>query len=253
MSTASRAAGSADAGGPADVADYCRRIEAYLCQKNDGHLIRVVGPSFDLVSCWAVEGIPLKVAYAGIDRYCERYYRAGPRRRPVRIDFCANDVRDAFDDWRRATGVTAATLTASPGHGAEPDTPSRRTPSLTDHLTRVVARLTDARVAGTLSADADPLIDRISHELTVAQASPRGLRGDAREALLARLEHADRELLAIARASLGPALAQLTEEAERELGSFRAQLTPEALAHARELAIARLIRERCRLPVVTLA
>ena len=30
--------------------DYCREIEAYLCRKNDGHLIRVVGPSFDLVS-----------------------------------------------------------------------------------------------------------------------------------------------------------------------------------------------------------
>ena len=28
---------------------YCREIETYLCRKNDGHLIRVVGPSFDLV------------------------------------------------------------------------------------------------------------------------------------------------------------------------------------------------------------
>ncbi len=49
--------------------DYCREIEAYLCQKNEGHLIRVVGPSFDLVSRWAAEGIPLKVAFGGIDRY----------------------------------------------------------------------------------------------------------------------------------------------------------------------------------------
>ena len=30
------------------IADYCRDIETYLCRKNDGHLIRVVGPSFDL-------------------------------------------------------------------------------------------------------------------------------------------------------------------------------------------------------------
>jgi hypothetical protein len=26
-----------------DVESYCRDIEAYLCRKNDGHLIRVTG------------------------------------------------------------------------------------------------------------------------------------------------------------------------------------------------------------------
>ena len=87
-----------------DIADYCREIETYLCRKNDGHLIRVVGPSFELVSGWAAQGVPLKVAFAGIDRYFERYYRKGPRRRPVRIDFCEADVLDVFDEWRRAIG-----------------------------------------------------------------------------------------------------------------------------------------------------
>ena len=42
--------------------EYCREIETYLCRKNDGHLIRVVGPSFELVSGWAAQGVPLKVA-----------------------------------------------------------------------------------------------------------------------------------------------------------------------------------------------
>ena len=85
--------------------DFCREIEAYLCRKNDGHLIRVTGPSFELVSGWAAQGIPLKVAFQGIDRYFERYYRKGPRRRPVRIDFCDADVLDVFDEWRRALGL----------------------------------------------------------------------------------------------------------------------------------------------------
>ena len=44
-------------------------IETYLCQKNDGHLIRVVGPSFEMVSRWASDGVPLRVACGGIDRY----------------------------------------------------------------------------------------------------------------------------------------------------------------------------------------
>src|SRR5262249_33660890 len=92
---------------------FCRAIETYLCQKNDGHLIRVVGPSFELVSRWEEQGGPLKVAFAGIDRYFERYYRKGPRRRPVRIDFCEADVLDVFDEWRRAVGVSHQSQVAS--------------------------------------------------------------------------------------------------------------------------------------------
>ena len=89
-----------------DVESYARDLEAYLCRKNDGHLIRITGPAFEQVQGWAAQGVPLKVAQAGIDRYFERYYRKGPRRRPVRIEFCEADVLDAFDDWRRAVGVT---------------------------------------------------------------------------------------------------------------------------------------------------
>src|ERR687897_546053 len=98
---------------PTSYASYVRDIEAYLCRKNDGHLIRIVGPAFEQVSGWAKQGVPLKVACSGIDRYFERYYRKGPRRRPVRIEFCDADVLDAFDDWRRAVGVTAAAVGAA--------------------------------------------------------------------------------------------------------------------------------------------
>src|SRR6266536_838615 len=88
-----------------DSAEYCREIEAYLCRKNEGHLIRIAGPVFEQVSGWAAQGVPLTVAFRGIDRYCERYYAKGPRRRPVRIEFCEADVLDVFDEWRRAVGV----------------------------------------------------------------------------------------------------------------------------------------------------
>ena len=103
--------------GTQPIDEYCRAIETYLCQKNDGHLIRVVGPSFEVVSGWATQGVPLKIAYAGIDRYFERYYRKGPRRRPVKIDFCDADVLDVFDEWRRATGVPSI-APASPSASA---------------------------------------------------------------------------------------------------------------------------------------
>ena len=95
-----------------DAGAYCRAIEAHLCRKNDGHLIRISGPAFDLVRGWAEQGIPLRVATSGIDRTFERYYAKGPRRRPVHITFCEADVLEAFDAWRRATGVVTARHTA---------------------------------------------------------------------------------------------------------------------------------------------
>jgi hypothetical protein len=226
--------------------DFCRRIEAYLCQKNDGHLIRVVGPSFELVSRWASEGIPLKIACEGIDRYFERYYRSGPRRRPVRIDFCDADVRDVFDEWRRATGVrTSATA------DGEAAAPARRGPSIRDHLTRALARLTQARVNGTVGPALDAIVDVLSSELDVARAASGGLRGDARDRLRERLAALDREMLRVARESLSSsALDDLRREAAEELSGFRVRMAPEAFAQATEQAVVRLIRERLGLPIL---
>src|SRR5688572_23605274 len=95
--------------GPVDLSteSYCRQVEAYLCRKNDGHLVRIVGPAFEQVCGWATRGVPLTIAQRGIDRYFDRYYARGPRRRPVRIEFCEADVLDVFDEWRRAVGVPA--------------------------------------------------------------------------------------------------------------------------------------------------
>ena len=96
--------------------DYCREVEAYLCRKNEGHLIRIVGPAFEQVCGWATRGVPLKIAFRGIDQYCERYYAKGPRRRPVRIEFCEADILDLFDGWRRAVGVSTASEAAADRH-----------------------------------------------------------------------------------------------------------------------------------------
>lgn len=255
--------------------EYCREIETYLCQKNDGHLIRVVGPSFGIVSGWAEQGVPLKIAFAGIDRYFERYYRKGPRRRPVKIDFCDADVLDVFDEWRRAVGVVdgaraVLSSTTTSGHpedvderasgdgSAESDRPGnsvslreRRT-SLPAHLERVVLRLTSARAGGSLGDDFDSLIDRAAAELDAARAKSGGLRGDARQALIDRLAVLDTELVHTARATLDDASrASLAREAESELAAFRNGMTREAFARALDVVMERLVRERARLPTIS--
>lgn len=237
------------------IAEFCREIETYICKKNDGHLIRVVGPSFDLVSGWAERGVPLKVAFAGIDRYFERYYRSGPRRRPVRIDFCEADVLDVFDEWRRATGVSgrAAVEPRVPGPGSASRTPhaESRRPSLPAHLERVLTRLTAARASGTVNASFDQLLDRVAVELDAARSKAGGLRGDARAALVARLARLDAEMLDAARDSVGPdAFGTILKEAEEELAPFLGGMSVEAHARARAAAIDRLVRGRLQLPTV---
>jgi hypothetical protein len=236
------------------IADYCRDIETYLCRKNDGHLIRVTGPSFDLVAGWATKGVPLRVALEGIDRYFERYYRNGPRRRPVKIDFCEADVLDVFDEWRRATGLTAA----APGSTDEarpepvegrPDV--RRGTSLPAHLERVVLRLTSARAGGTLGEAFDHVIDGAARELDAARAEVRGVRGAARQRLIDRLAALDHDLLQQARANLDErALAEIMRQADEELAPFRLGMAPDTFTRAREGAIDRLVRDRFRLPTI---
>jgi len=234
-----------------DIAEYCREIETYLCRKNDGHLIRVVGPSFELVSAWAASGVPLKIAYAGIDRYFERYYRKGPRRRPVKIDFCEADVLDLFEEWRKALGVTQA---AAEGHQSSVDgdqsaVVSRQ--SLPAHLERVVLRLSSARARGSLGDAFDSLIDRVSAELDAARSKAGGLRGAARRELVERLSTLDAELMRQARSGLDAAeAASLARDAEDELAAFRSGMAPDAFARAREAATNRLVRERFALPTI---
>jgi len=247
------------------IPEFCREIETYLCRKNDGHLIRVTGPSFDLVSSWAERGVPLKIAFAGIDRYFERYYRQGPRRRPVKIDFCEADVLDVFDEWRRALGITQATVDrrqstrdvdSSAVDGQEPSAVAigRRRQSLPEHLERVVMRLSSARANGSLGAGFDAVIDAVARELDEARASAKGVRGEKRAALVDRLEALDTELLRRARALVDAAtLASLSREADAELAAFRASMPPDAFARARDAAIDRLVRERFGLPTIAFA
>ena len=227
-----------------DFAQYCREIEAYLTRKNEGHLIRIAGPVFEQVSGWAAQGVPLAVAFRGIDRYCERYYAKGPRRRPVRIEFCEADILELFDDWRRAVGVTQLV-----DESAGADAPAKRD-SLPAHLDRAIARLTALRASGRSEAF-DGRLDEAVRELDRTRAAAKQARGEARAALLDRLAALDRELLDAARAEIDePRRAALAAEAQTEIAPFAARMTAEARARAIDAAFDRLLRDAIGLPIL---
>ena len=163
-----------------DPSTYCREVETYLCRKNEGHLIRVVGPAFEQVCSWAERGVPLKIAFRGIDRCCERHHAKGPRRRPVRIEFCEADVLDAFDDWRRAVGVGgAAQVPSDPEH-------SERRPSLHAHIDRAAARLRGLQSQEGRPRGIQVVADSVQKELQELANPARSARGASRTAIVER-------------------------------------------------------------------
>ena len=204
------------------------------------------------------------MAFRGIDRYCERYYAKGPRRRPVRVEFCEADILELFDDWRRAVGVSHL---VDPPSDAEP---AARRDSLPAHLDRAIARLTALRARGrspaafakdSAFAEApddksapgafDRRLDEAVRELDRARAAAKQTRGEARAALIDRLTSLDRELLDAARGEIDASRrAALRAEAETEIAPFAARMTADARARAIDAAFDRLLRDAVGLPVI---
>ena len=225
-----------------DIHDYCRAVETHLCRRNEGHLIRVVGPAFEMVKGWAEIGVPLAIVCEGIDRTVTRAARKSPRRRPLRIEFCEGDVLDGFDKWRRAVGVAVADEPSAPG-------PKRGT--LAAHVDRVVAQLSALRGSDRAPEALQPAIGEIVEAVDRLRAESVIARGAAREAVIVALADLDSRLVREAGAAL-PEARRVTvgRDADTELAPFRARLDAAQWATALAAARARLVRIALSLPTV---
>lgn len=232
----------------ADVADYCRQVEAHLTRINGGHLVRVVGPGFALVKQWADEGVPLSVVFRGIEHKAERH-AAGASKRPLRIEFCEADVRALHDDWRRAIGVTATPgADADDAASAEPSASSKRR-SVPKAIGRAIDRL--GRLAGRLELPGEfrDAMSRLIEQLSALRDELAHTRGAARDRLLERLAPLEGELIEHARGVVPADVMQdITTRAEQDLAPYRERLSPEAWARAISVTVDRGVREHLELP-----
>lgn len=231
-----------------DIGDYCRQVEAHLTRVNGGHLVRIVGPGFMLVRQWAEEGVPLSAVFRGIEQKAERH-KAGAAKRPLRIEFCEADVREVYEAWRRAIGVSGVAHDAeTPEVAGERGSGSARRVTTRD-LDRAVDRLMAS--AGRLELP-DPLrdeVNRVLDQVVQIRDAVKGSRGAAREGHLAALPELDRSMMVSARTVISAAaLAPIREDAERDLEPFRARLAPDAWAQAVDVTVARGVREHFGLP-----
>ncbi|MGD9906629.1 MAG: hypothetical protein AB7U83_24440 [Vicinamibacterales bacterium] len=229
-----------------DVHAYCRAVEAHLCRRNGGHLIRIVGPAFDVVREWASAGIPLTVACAGIDRTAARVARRAGRPRPLRVEFCAADVFDTYDEWARAVG-SAGIPTATT---AVPPVTSRRS-TLGQHIDRVVAQLSAIRDSQRGTGPLGVALETTLTALDGLRATASAARGAARERLVADLSALDTALTAAALESVGATgRAEARRDAEAELAAYRGRLSAAQWEAAAKAASTRLVRLRLGLPQV---
>jgi hypothetical protein len=255
-----------DVNGP-DLGQYCRAVETHLCQVNGGHLVRIVGPAFELVKQWHAGGVPLKIVLRGVERRAERARRASHgSRRPLRLEFCEADVRDVFDEWRRAIGFAIgradpadederapdrATRLAGEEDGAEPG--ARRGPSLPKHLERVATRLTSFLLA---TPGAGPeLRGRVESALARVDAIRRAglLRGDARAEAVRTLEALDAAFLEHLPAEAPARLVEDAKvEARQELAAYESRMPRAEFDRIVVRAAQRLLRSRLQLPELRL-
>jgi hypothetical protein len=244
-----------------DIGAYCREIEAYLCRRNGGHLIRIVGPAFMLAADWARRGVPLRVVLHGIDRRVARSEAKGGTRRPLRLEFCEADVEDAFAQWRRAVGGHAVRRLSDDAAtaGDEPDDTvpaagtavASRRPSLPRHIERVIERLSSVRAATPFSPEAGAAIDAALHQLGLHLGRARGARGDARHAVEVELRALDESLLdLVVRSAPAAQVEDARAQARRELQTLAARMTPDARADAERRLVRHLVRTALGLPQI---
>jgi hypothetical protein len=237
----------ADAGA-LDIGEFCRRVEEHLARVNEGQIIRVVGPAFELVRGWALEGMPLSVVAHGIDLKAERH-RAGRSTRPLRLEFCDADVREVYTRWRRSVGLSA--LAPEPDGATEPIGIEKQ-PSLSRQVDRALDKL--SRVAGRLDL-AERFRDEVSRsieELSTIREAARTARGDARKKLTARLSPIDAALVRAGRDAVGSdALERLRGDAETDLAPYRPRLSPDVWRQSVDRALDQLVRDHLGLPTLT--
>jgi hypothetical protein len=233
--------------------EYCREVESYLCRRNGGHLIRIVGPSFEIVRGWAEAGVPITLVRRAIDVCTERRESRRETARPLRIEFCEAEVRDQFQRWRRAVGPYIKTEDERPKIQEDEDEPAVSI-GLAGHLTRAGERLARAAArldrSETFRAAVDAIVGRVSE----IQVESKGARGDRRDAFVEALKVIDGELLSAARdeAARSGLAPELRAGAAAELAPWRERMTAEAWESALAAAADRLLRDRLDLPDLSL-
>jgi hypothetical protein len=230
--------------------EYYRAIEEEFLRRRGAPLL--LSPrDWGLIGEWRSAGVPLRIALQAIANVFESFQRRGPGHRRINsLSYCRQEVLALHDLYRSLRGAAAGRPDAGAGGGAAPD-PAR---VVSRHLGRLARRLREALAHASASGH-DALVAAAAR----AAADLKGIRREIKSGTFepSRLEEAlrrlDESLLAAARRALpGGEAREIESAAERQLAETRDRMTPAAYESTRAALLGRLLRERLRLPRLTL-
>jgi hypothetical protein len=233
--------------GSADPDAYYRAVEEEF-QRRRGAPMILSPRDWALIGEWREAGIPLRVVLQGIANVYESFERRAPAGRRINsLAYCRQEVLALHDLDRTLHATEAGRPAPASGSGQGP-------PAVLRHLGRLVRRVREAMAAASASRH-DALVAalaRVAAELRTMRAAARRGPFDPHR-LDEDLQRLDRSLLLAARGALSAGdLRDLEESAGRELEGPRERMTAGAYATTRQALVARLLRQSCQLPRLTL-
>jgi len=226
---------------------YFQSIEEEFVRRR-GAAMLLSPRDWSLIAEWKAAGIPLRVVLQAIRNVFEAFERRALKGRRINsLSYCRQEVASLHEIDVTVHAIEAGRPTGSPGEASG-------TAAVVRHLGRMQRSVRAAMVVAS-AARHDPLVGvlarvasdlkRLRKEIRTGGFDPRGLEE--------KLRRLDDDLLAGARAAVAPeVLRRLAAEAEAGVGAALGRMTAQARERTSRLHEARLIREACLLPRLTL-
>lgn len=227
--------------------EYYRTIEEEFVRRR-GAAMLLSPRDWGLIGEWKAAGIPLRVVLQGIHNVFDAFERRALKGRRINsLSYCRQEIVSLNDVYRTLhaaeAGRPAAAGQKDPGNAA-----------VTRHLGRLY-RSVRAAMATASETRRDPLVACLARVAAEIKRLRKDIKGGAfdPQGLEDRLLRFDGEVLAAARASLPPQiLAHIDAGAGTALGPAAGRMTAIARDRTGRIHQARLIRETCALPRLTL-
>ena len=228
--------------------NYFTEIEEAFVRRRGSH-IHVSPLDWSLIETWRARGIPLEVAIRGINTAFDSYDRSPRRGRKVNsLFYCQQEVEAQFQIYSEAhVGEGKTTETESPAQDSpfSPEMVSQFLDERVNDLSLLALAHRNEMLGEVFSRAIDRTRAIIADLQKLRAIDPERLEND-----LAQIE---RMMLEGLRANLGAEeSARFRHEAEQQLKSYKQRMGPEVYEQTLENNFARRLREKYRVPRLSL-
>jgi hypothetical protein len=211
-----------------------------------------------LIESWQQRGVPLHVVLRGIEKVFDGVdAQAAKRRRSVKsLLYCREEIEAQYEEWLErqvGKGETASAATAANGNGNSGGVETRAEsalfsePVIEEHLARVAAELETAVEKS--NGELREVLRRVAARL--AELAKTYADAESLENALGDLEKTIDDALLAAAAEKNE-LANLRNEIEKQMASYRGKMEREVFDRTFDLMLLKKLRETAEIPRLSL-